>query len=136
MKTPHLNQDEVDGLRLCNEVMDSEKVLWRALVYVPNRASTESTVLLTEENGPDKQLIARSIFKLTHRSPRPFVRANCSAIPSLQIAGRAIRRGCEATDLQGRNHVPVASNGPRGTIFFIENFQRKRSVPCCEFRKE
>jgi transcriptional regulator with GAF, ATPase, and Fis domain len=110
MKTPHLNQHEVGGLQLCNEVMDSEKVVWRALGYVPNRASTDFTVLRTEENGTDQELIARSIFKLAHRSPRWFVRANCAAIPSLRIAGRAIRRGGEATDLQGRNHVPVASN--------------------------
>src|SRR5437867_3232395 len=100
MKTP-LNKDKVEGLWMCNAVIGSGQ----ALVYVPNAASTDFIV-----NGTDKVLIARSIFKLFHRSPRPFVHANCAAIPSLRIAGRAIRRGCEATDLQGRNHVPVASN--------------------------
>ncbi|HYM78492.1 MAG TPA: PAS domain S-box protein [Candidatus Dormibacteraeota bacterium] len=45
-------------------------------------AVTDSTVLLLGETGTGKELVARSVRKLSARSDKPFVKLNCAAVPS------------------------------------------------------
>ncbi|MDR5658603.1 sigma 54-interacting transcriptional regulator [Serpentinicella sp. ANB-PHB4] len=51
--------------------------------YIGRKASqTESTVLLMGESGTGKELFAHSIHNDSKRSPYPFVKLNCAAIPT------------------------------------------------------
>jgi two-component system response regulator AtoC len=45
-------------------------------------ADTDITVLVRGESGTGKELVARTLFQLSDRRDRPFVKVNCAALPS------------------------------------------------------
>jgi two-component system NtrC family response regulator len=57
---------------------DSMRSLCRAIEKV---APTNATVLLLGDSGTGKELLARSLHRLSGRSHKPFVAINCAAIP-------------------------------------------------------
>jgi formate hydrogenlyase transcriptional activator len=63
------------------EIIGERPALTRVLEQVEMVAFTDSTVLIQGETGTGKELIARAIHKLSHRSERAFVKVNCAAIP-------------------------------------------------------
>ncbi len=45
-------------------------------------APSDARVLITGSNGTGKELVARSLHKLSNRTKSPFIEVNCAAIPS------------------------------------------------------
>jgi two-component system response regulator AtoC len=45
-------------------------------------ADTDITVLVRGDSGVGKEVVARSLFQLSDRRTRPFVKVNCAALPS------------------------------------------------------
>ncbi|WP_119977758.1 sigma-54 interaction domain-containing protein [Shewanella algidipiscicola] len=57
---------------------ESEPIL-RLIQQIKLVANTNSTVLISGENGTGKELVARNIHKLSERSDKPLVSVNCAA---------------------------------------------------------
>jgi formate hydrogenlyase transcriptional activator len=64
-----------------DEIVGESRDLKTVLKQVETVASTDATVLILGETGTGKELIARSIHKISPRRERTFVKLNCSAIP-------------------------------------------------------
>ncbi len=77
---------EVDYLRRAADepftaIIGERRGLRRAMELVRSVADSDTTVLLRGETGTGKEVIARAIRRLSSRRKRPFVVANCAAIP-------------------------------------------------------
>ena len=106
-----------DRLRMFEEFLESSTVLREELAYLRNAATSNLTVLITGESGTGKELVACAVHRLSHRSPRAFVRINCAAIQPQLIASELFgqRKGRRSPQAQSRlDCLPVAEGG---TIF-------------------
>jgi len=63
-------------------LVGNSQTLLDALDLVRAVAATDSTVLVLGETGTGKELIARALHNNSRRRERPFMKLNCSAIPS------------------------------------------------------
>jgi PAS domain S-box-containing protein len=75
-------EEELSTTHQFEEIIGDSSELKRVLKQVETVAPTDATVLILGETGTGKELIARAIHELSPRRERPFVKLNCSAIPS------------------------------------------------------
>ena len=75
-------EEELSLTHQFEEIIGESRGLKQVLRQVEDVAPTDATVLILGETGTGKELIARAIHALSPRRNRPFVRLNCSAIPS------------------------------------------------------
>lgn len=71
----------LSGETFCGIIGRSPSLL-RTLEDITTVAPTGSTVLILGETGTGKELIAHAVHQFSPRQNRPFVKVNCSAIPS------------------------------------------------------
>jgi transcriptional regulator with PAS, ATPase and Fis domain len=64
------------------EIIGQSPALRDVLDNVRLVAPTDSTVLILGETGTGKELVARSVHKLSARRDRTFIKLNCAAVPS------------------------------------------------------
>lgn len=65
-----------------NNIIGESNVIREMKQQIMEAACSNSTVLIEGETGSGKELIAHAIHNLSPRSNAPFIRVNCSAIPS------------------------------------------------------
>jgi formate hydrogenlyase transcriptional activator len=108
---------EAASLRMFQECFESSKVLREELAYLRNASASNLTILITGESGTGKELVARTVHRLSHRSPQAFVRFNCAAMqPQLsasELSGQ--RKGRRSLQAQPRLDSLLLAEG--GTIF-------------------
>jgi formate hydrogenlyase transcriptional activator len=64
------------------EMVGASAALQRVMRQAELVAPTDATVLVLGETGTGKELVARSIHRLSPRSSLPFISLNCAAIPT------------------------------------------------------
>src|SRR5437879_10230452 len=79
-------REEIDRTSMFEEIVGISPALHAVLSRVSKVAPTDSTVLITGETGPGKELIARAVHRRSQRCSRAFVSVNCAAVPRDLIA--------------------------------------------------
>jgi len=67
------------------DLVGGSKPMQEVMRIVEMAAPSSASVLITGETGAGKEIVARSIHKLSPRASGPFVAINCSAIPESLI---------------------------------------------------
>lgn len=83
-------------------------------------AKTDATVLFSGESGVGKEMFARNLHKLNHRSAEPFVAVNCAAIPENLIEAElfGVEKGAFTGALASRQGRFERADG--GSLFLDE----------------
>jgi transcriptional regulator with PAS, ATPase and Fis domain len=113
-------RDEIDVVRMFEEIVGSSPALHAVLSQVAKVAPTDSTVLITGETGTGKELIARAIHKRSQRSSRAFVSVNCAAIPHDLIASELFGHEKGAFTGATQRRLGRFESAEGGTIFLDE----------------
>jgi DNA-binding NtrC family response regulator len=62
-------------------IVGNSPVMQEVFKTIGQVTASDVTVMITGESGTGKELVARSIWKHSHRSGKPFIAVNCAAIP-------------------------------------------------------
>ncbi len=62
-------------------IVGSAPVMQEVFKIIGQVTASDVTVMITGESGTGKELVARSIWKHSHRANKPFIAVNCAAIP-------------------------------------------------------
>jgi two-component system nitrogen regulation response regulator NtrX len=75
----HLMVGDIDQ---SSQIAGNSKAIKKLLKTIRQVAPTDTTVLITGENGTGKELVATRIFLESKRRDKPFVKVNCPGIPA------------------------------------------------------
>src|SRR4051812_20827936 len=87
---------------------------------ISSAAPTATRVLITGENGSGKEIVARSLHRLSPRAEQPFIDVNCAAIPEELIESELFghRKGAFTGAIDDRKGKFELADG--GTLFLDE----------------
>jgi two-component system nitrogen regulation response regulator NtrX len=117
-------RDQVRDLRrnlAIDELLIGESEPMRKLdQQIRSAAPSNSRVLVSGENGSGKEIIARTLHRLSQRAEQPFVDVNCAAIPEELIESELFghRKGAFTGAIDERKGKFELADG--GTLFLDE----------------
>jgi two-component system nitrogen regulation response regulator NtrX len=104
-----------------DELLIGESEVMRLLdQQIRSAAPSHSRVLISGENGSGKEIVARTLHRLSHRAEQPFVDVNCAAIPEELIESELFghRKGAFTGAIDERKGKFELADG--GTLFLDE----------------
>jgi len=108
----HLTLEEI--------LIGESDVMARLEQQIRSAAPSSSRVLITGENGSGKEIVARTLHRLSLRAEQPFVDVNCAAIPEELIESELFghRKGAFTGAIDDRKGKFELADG--GTLFLDE----------------
>lgn len=120
-------QKELETLKIENlektlkdEIIAESEEMKRAVELSKKVAATDVTVLITGESGSGKELVAKTIHKLSDRRDKPFISVNCAAIPETLLESELFGYERGAFTGASRQHIGKFERASKGTIFLDE----------------
>ncbi|MCP5462158.1 MAG: sigma 54-interacting transcriptional regulator [bacterium] len=118
-----LNQENIElkkVIGLEQTIIGQSKALADVLRRAEKIAPFDVTVLITGESGTGKELLAREIHSNSHRSEKPYIPINCSALPEHLIESELFghERGAFTGAVAARKGKFESASG--GTLFLDE----------------
>jgi formate hydrogenlyase transcriptional activator len=113
-------KEEINGEHDLSFIIGASNKLKSVLTKVEQVARLNTTVLIQGETGTGKELVARSIHRLSQRNEKPFVKLNCAALPATLVESELF--GYEKGAFTGaqQNKVGMFEIADKGTIFLDE----------------
>jgi two-component system nitrogen regulation response regulator NtrX len=114
------NRELKDSIFMEDEMIGKSGAMEKVRQLIAQSAATDSTILITGENGTGKELVARMIHKKSRRSGGPFVEVNCAAIPDTLIESELFGHEKGAFTNAAARRKGKFEMADRGTIFLDE----------------
>ena len=103
-----------------DEIIGESPAIMNIKKLMTKVATSEARVLITGSNGTGKELVARGIHRMSHRSTGPYVEVNCAAIPGELIESEMFgheKGAFTSADKQRKGKFELADGG---TLFLDE----------------
>jgi len=88
--------------------------------FIEKVADTDSTILVTGASGTGKELIVRTIHRLSHRRDKSFIAVNCGAIPEALLESEIFGHEKGAFTGAHKKRIGRFEMADEGTIFLDE----------------
>ena len=98
----------------------NNKDVQRLLHQATNVASTDSTILITGENGTGKEVFAKYLYRHSSRSKAQFVVVNCAALTEQLLESELFGHAKGSFTSAHSNHAGYFEIADGGTIFLDE----------------
>ena len=92
----------------------------KLLKEVDKAAKSDSTILITGDNGTGKEVLANYVYKKSPKSEQPFVVINCAAIPSQLLESELFGHAKGSFTGAIKDHKGYFEVANNGTIFLDE----------------
>ncbi len=102
------------------QIIGNSQIIKKLIEQINKVAPTRGRVLIYGENGTGKELIAKSIHRLSQRRLRPFVAVNCAAIPEELIESELFGHEKGAFTGAGATRYGKFEQAHQGTLFLDE----------------
>ncbi|MEW6773214.1 MAG: sigma-54 dependent transcriptional regulator [Bacteroidota bacterium] len=102
------------------EIIGKSESIQKLIKIIDKVALSDAKVLITGPNGSGKELVAKRIHALSHRSTAPFIEVNCAAIPGELIESELFgheKGSFTGAIYQKKGKFELANNG---TLFLDE----------------
>ena len=74
-------REEIEQEQFTKKIITQNETYEKTLALLKKVALTKTSVLISGETGTGKELMARSVHRLSQRNEQPFIKVNCAAIP-------------------------------------------------------